>query len=54
MKEDMKAPVREAIWLHKLIKPLPGSANDDRKKIDKVDQIRPRVINAIIGLIGSP
>jgi hypothetical protein len=29
MKADMKTPVREAILLHKLMKPIPGSAEDD-------------------------
>jgi hypothetical protein len=29
MKADMKTPIREAIRLHKLIKPIAGSAKDD-------------------------
>lgn len=37
MKEDMKAPVRETVRLHKLIKPIPGSADDDQREIDEVD-----------------
>jgi hypothetical protein len=37
MKEDMKAPVREAIRLHKLIKLILGSAEDDQREINEVD-----------------
>lgn len=47
MKEDMKAPVREAIRLNKSIKPIPGLADDDLKDISEVDQIRLRAIDAI-------
>jgi hypothetical protein len=51
MKEDMKAPVREAICLHKLIKPIPGSAEDDQREINKFDLIRLRAIDAIWGFL---
>jgi hypothetical protein len=37
MKADMKTPIREAIRLRKLIKPIPGSAEDDHWEIDEVD-----------------
>jgi hypothetical protein len=40
MREDMKAPVREAIHLHKSIKPIPGSAEDDQKEINKKKSTR--------------
>jgi hypothetical protein len=47
MKEDLKVPVREAIHLHKLIKPIPGSVEDDQKEINEVDQICLHAVNAI-------
>lgn len=47
MKEDMKAPVREAIRRHKSIKPIPGLADDDRKELSEVHQIHVRAIDAI-------
>jgi hypothetical protein len=47
MNPDMKTPIREAICLHKLIKPIPGSAEDDQREIDKVDQIRLRAVDVI-------
>lgn len=52
MKEDMKAPVREAVCLHKMIKPIPGSADDDQREIEEVDQIHLRAIHAIRSFLG--
>jgi chromosome segregation ATPase len=52
MKEDMKALVRKAIRLHKLIQPIPRLAEDDQREIDEVDQICLHVIEAIRGFLG--
>jgi chromosome segregation ATPase len=52
MKTDMKTPIREAIRLHKLIKPTPGSAEDDQREIDELDQIRLRAVDAIWSFLG--
>jgi hypothetical protein len=47
MKVDMKTPIREAICLHKLIKPILGSAEDDQREIDEGDQICLSAVDAI-------
>ncbi|PUZ67176.1 hypothetical protein GQ55_3G412000 [Panicum hallii var. hallii] len=47
MKVDMKTPIREAIRLHKLIKPILGSAEDDQREIDEGDQICLSAVDAI-------
>jgi chromosome segregation ATPase len=52
MKADMKTPIREAIHLHKLIKPIPGFAEDDQREIDEVDQIRLHAVDAIQSFLG--
>jgi hypothetical protein len=52
MKEDMKAPIHEIVRLHKLIKPIPRSAEDDEREIDEVDQIRLRTVDAIWSFLG--
>jgi hypothetical protein len=52
MKEDMKAPVREAVCLHKMIKPILGLADDDQREIKEVDQIHLRAIHAIRSFLG--
>ncbi|RLM73316.1 hypothetical protein C2845_PM15G01580 [Panicum miliaceum] len=53
MKADMKTPVREAVHLHKVIKPIPGTADEDQQKINKIDQIRLDAIDAIQKLLRS-
>ncbi|RLN35806.1 aminotransferase-like protein [Panicum miliaceum] len=53
MKTDMKAPIREAICLHKLIKPIPRPADDDKQKINDIDQIRLHAISVIQNRLGS-
>ncbi|RLM74974.1 hypothetical protein C2845_PM15G05920, partial [Panicum miliaceum] len=53
MKADMKTPVREAVRLHKLIKPILGSVDEDQQKINEVDQIRLYAVNTIQKLLGS-
>jgi hypothetical protein len=52
MKANMKTPVLEAIHLHKLIKPIPGSAEDDQRETDEVDQILLRAVDAIRSFLG--
>jgi hypothetical protein len=49
---SVKTPVREAIHLHKLTKPIPGSAEDDQREIDEVDQIRMCAVDAIRSFLG--
>ncbi|RLN27977.1 hypothetical protein C2845_PM05G20280 [Panicum miliaceum] len=53
MKENMKTPVREAVRLHKLIKPISGTADQDQQKINEIDQICHSAIDAIQKLLGS-
>ncbi|RLN13217.1 hypothetical protein C2845_PM09G12930 [Panicum miliaceum] len=40
MKENMKTPVCEAVRLHKLIKPISRTTDEDQQKINEINQIR--------------
>ncbi|CAN6278469.1 unnamed protein product [Urochloa humidicola] len=51
-KEEMRAHVRNALRLHKSIKPIPGSADEDHHVIQEIDQIRLQAIAVINDLLG--
>lgn len=53
MKEELKGPVNEAIHLHKQVKTIEGTADEDQRQIDAIDQIRLRAIQAIQDHLGS-
>ncbi|RLN11333.1 hypothetical protein C2845_PM09G11490 [Panicum miliaceum] len=53
MMANMKTQVREAVRLHKLIKPISGTVDEDQQKTNEIDQIRLGAIDAIQKLLGS-
>ncbi|CAN6348214.1 unnamed protein product [Urochloa humidicola] len=51
LKKTLSAQVSDTVKLHKSIKQIPGSAEDDQRTIDEIEQIRRRAISAVDDLL---
>ena len=53
LEREKQEQARQAYQLHKSMQPIPGSASDDNKVIQKADKICLRAMNAIQNALGS-